>query len=112
MSIMLECRIDRDAAGTEFALPYARVERAYMLLDALRCGALREITFRSGSVLLACRCGDADVLEEKALSLSAATVSHIKAVLLQAALHPQEAEWLHADVEAAGGDVTLRIMNP
>ena len=112
MPILLDCRIARDAAGTVIALPNTRTERAYMLLDALICGAIREVTFRSGGVLPACRCGDEDELAENALTLSEATAGHIKAVLLRAALHPQEAEWLHADVEAVGGDVTIRVRDP
>ena len=109
MAIALDCRIDRSAAGLVIALPQARAERAYMLLDALMCGTLREAAFRSGGVLLACRCGEADILAENALTLSRATADHVKAVLLQAVLRPQEAEWLHADVAAIGGDVVIRV---
>ena len=111
MAIVLDCRIRRDASGLVIALSYDRVERAYMLLDALMSGALREVTFRGDGVLLVCTCGDADELAGNMLTLSEASVENIKAVLLQAALCPQEAEWLHADVAAEGGDVLIRVMN-
>lgn len=112
MAIMLDCRIERIGNGVVIALPYAAVERTYMLLDALMCGNLRELSFRSGGTLLACRCGDEDVLTRTLLTLSEARGEEVKAMLLRVALHPQEAEWLHVDVEAAGGDVAIRVTNP
>ena len=112
MAMMLDCQIDRDKAGTVITLPYAAVDRAYVLLDALLCGSLRTFVLRSGSTLLTCSCGDEDVLTEDTLTLSVTMAEYIKSVLLKVVLRPQDVDWLHADVNAAGGEAVIRFANP
>jgi len=111
MAIVVDCCIERVGDEAVIALPRTAVERTYMLLDALMCGKLRELTFRSGNVLLACRCGDEDTHAHNVLTLSQTMAEQVKSMLLRVVLHPQEAEWLHVDVETAGGDVTIRVTN-
>lgn len=109
MAMTLNCRMERNAGSVCIHLPMAETGRAYMLLDALAEGLLRSFVLRDGGMQLECRWGAADRLEDGALQLSKSSVACIKRMLLDVTLRPADAAWLHVDIEADGGDVTVRV---
>lgn len=111
MAMELSCRIERNAESVCICLPMAQMGRAYMLLDALAGGLLRSFVLRDGAEPLECRFGAADRLDDAAVLLSGNSVACIKRMLLDVTLRPADAAWLHVDIEADGGDVSVRVLN-
>ncbi len=104
MAVMLECRVQREAACVTLKIPAAQAARAYMLLDALLTDGLHAFSF---GACFCCSAGEADVLTGEGMTLSLRTLEAVKAVLLRVALCPQEASWLHADVQTVAGDIAI-----
>ena len=104
MAVMLECRVQRKAACVTLIIPAVQAARAYMLLDALRTGGLHAFSF---GACFRCSAGEADVLTGEGMTLAPRTMEAVKAVMLRVALCPQEASWLHADVQTADGDIAI-----
>ncbi|MBQ7849262.1 MAG: hypothetical protein IJ343_06015 [Clostridia bacterium] len=109
MAMLLTCRLERNVSGVLIRLPASAVERAYVLLDALKNGDLHSFAFQMGSDMLQCSMGDRDRLAGDMLMLSEGSVDAVKHMLFGIVQCPHDAAWLHQDVEAEGGDVTIHF---
>lgn len=109
----LACRINGAKGSLRIALPMAQLERAYILVDALRDCLPNGFILHDRSRSMVCQYRAAgDVLfDGVGLMLSADSIDCIKRMLFSVLQRPTDAAWLHVDIETDGGDVSVRVVN-
>lgn len=107
----LDCRLGGEKGSLMITLPMAQLARAYMLLDALHKGFLNGFILHDAPRNMVCQQHAAgDVLYDGiGVTLSERSIGYITRRLFEVLLRPNDAAWLHVDIEADGGDVTIRV---
>ncbi len=107
MAMTLTCRMERNPDQIWIIIPVPEIPRAYMLLDAMLTGQLGGFELAGEGGPMRCHVAEADDCTSDEWMVAPRSVEYIKSVMLQAAMQPSAAAWLHADIETPSGDVMI-----